>query len=87
MEQFLAIVRIIGSVFPVLVECIKSIEEAIPQPGQGTAKLALVKSALEAAYSTMTNVQVTFEQLWPSLQIVISALVATFNATGVFKKK
>jgi hypothetical protein len=87
MEQFLAIIKMVAQLYPVLMQIIKSIEDAMPDPGQGPAKLALVKATLENAYNTMGDAKVKFESVWPTLQMVVGAMVATFNAAGVFKKK
>lgn len=54
-------------------------------PGQGSAKLAMVKSMLQQAYSGVNNALVTFDQFWPMAQAAIAGLVAIKNASGVFK--
>jgi hypothetical protein len=82
MEQFIAIMKMVAQLYPVLMQIIKSIEDAMPDPGQGPAKLALVK-----ATNTMGDAKVKFESVWPTLQMVVGAMVATFNAAGIFKKK
>jgi len=86
MEQFFMIVKMVAALYPVLMQIIKSIEEAMPAAGQGQAKLALIKTTLEGAYTTMGDAQVKFEAIWPMLQGVISAMVSMYNAAGVFKK-
>jgi hypothetical protein len=76
MKTFLLIVQLI----PSLITLVKDIEGAIPQSGQGAAKLAAVRGILEATYEGITEV-------WPAVEKVISTLVNLFNATGQFIKK
>lgn len=86
MQTFIFIMQLIGKLFPVIVETVKAIEAAMPEPGQGQAKLAMVKAAMQSAYDQLTNVQVTFEQVWPAINAVISSVVTAYNASGIFKK-
>ena len=64
---------------PVFIELLKAIEAAIPEQGQGTAKLQAVRQILELTDSSI-------KEAWPMVQGVIEVLVKTFNTTGVFKK-
>jgi hypothetical protein len=86
MSNFITILQLIAQIYPVIVQTIKAIEESIPVSGMGSAKLQLVKSTLESAYKSMEGAQVTFEQLWPTVQVIVSSVVAMYNAAGVFKK-
>lgn len=86
MKSFLAIVQLIATIFPIIVDTVKKVEEAFPQPGQGPAKLDMVKAMLSTAYNVMSEAEVSFEQLWPSIQNVVAVVVAMLNATGVFQK-
>ena len=64
---------------PVIIELLKTIEAAIPEQGQGAAKLQAVRQILELTDSSI-------KEAWPMVQGVIEVLVKTFNTTGVFKK-
>lgn len=80
------VLKIIAGLYPVLMDFVKSIESALPEAGQGQAKLALIKQTLESAYAHMGDAEVKFESIWPSLQVVVGAIVAMYNTAGVFKK-
>lgn len=62
---------------PVLIDAIRSIEQAIPGSGQGKAKLS-------AVLDIITSVEQAASAL--PLEKIISVLVGLFNNTGVFKK-
>lgn len=87
MKNFIAILQLLATLYPILMQTIKSLEEAMPEPGQGPAKLEILKGTLEAAYLKMEKAQLKFEEVWPSIQMLVTTIVAVFNATGVFKKK
>lgn len=87
MEMFFTIMKILGSLLPIIVQTIKSVEEVLPGPGQGPAKLETVKTMMQNAVAAAGNIEVTFEQLWPAMQSVIAILVSAYNASGVFKKQ
>lgn len=83
--QYVQILKLVLSLFPLLVETVKAIEAAIPQGGQGQAKLEAVRVVLESAYKAATDMSVTFETLWPMLSQTVAAIVTMLNATGQFK--
>lgn len=87
MTQFIAIVQLVLQLFPILVSTVKSIEEAIPASGQGAAKLQIIRTVLESAFSTIQDVTVTFEQVWPSIEKVVASVVQIYNTLGTFKKQ
>ena len=64
---------------PAIITALKAIEEAIPQPGQGAAKLAALRAILEGVSTQVAG-------LWPVIEKAVSVLVGLFNATGVFQK-
>lgn len=86
MTQALAIMSLIVQLLPILIAAIKAIEAAIPEKGNGEAKLSAVRAVVESAYDVSSEVLPKFEAAWPAIEKTISALVATFNATGQFKK-
>ena len=75
MQNLMLVIKLI----PVIIELLKAIEAAIPEQGQGAAKLAAVRQILELTDSSI-------KEAWPMVQGVIEVLVKTFNTTGVFKK-
>lgn len=79
------ILKLIVSLLPMLIDAVKAIEVAMPQGGQGEAKLAAVRTVLEGAYKTGTDASVAFEQVWPALSATVGAVVTLCNQTGVFK--
>jgi hypothetical protein len=84
--KFLQIVRILLEMLPIIIQTIKAVEEAIPGQGKGEAKLALVRSALEAAYEISNDLDFSFETLWPQIKVIIDKTVSVFNTIGEFKK-
>lgn len=75
MDKILEVFKLI----PVIIELIKTIEQAIPGESKGEAKLVAVREILEI-------VDVGTKNLWPQISLIISVLVKTFNTTGVFSK-
>lgn len=84
--RFLQILKILIGLLPIVVEAVKTVEQALPVSGQGQQKLAMVRQMIESAYQAAGDVEVAFEQIWPAVSAAISAAVAMFNAAGVFKK-
>ena len=84
--KFLEILKTVLSIFPLLVEIIQTVEASIKKTGAGAEKLELVRELLQAVYDAATDISVRFDDLWPVLKSIISALVKFFNALGIFKK-
>ena len=82
--KLLTVLRIVVSMLPMIIQAIKAVEEAIPGKGEGELKLALVRGLLETAYSVATDVEVSFEEVWPVLLKTITAIVGAFNKSGTF---
>jgi len=80
--KWIQVAKAVLMLLPVLISAIKSIEEAIPGEGKGEQKLAQIRSILEVAHSGMSKSIVSFEDIWPTLEVAISSLVSTFNAIG-----
>ena len=72
------VLLLVAQIVPALIGLIKSIEEALPEAGFGKDKLAAVRKIIEATFEGAS-------EIWPTLEKVISVLVALFNKTGVFK--
>lgn len=83
--KFLSIVRTIVSLLPMLIQVIRSVEEAIPGQGKGEQKLVMVRSVLEAAFDASNDIESSFDELWPALQRAIAAIVTALNSSGEFK--
>lgn len=83
---FIEILKMILTLFPLVIQAVQAIEAAIPTGGNGQAKLELIKNTLQSAYDASTQAFGTFEQIWPVLKNVVSGIVTAFNATGIFKK-
>lgn len=86
MQTFIAIITLVTQLIPLVLQIIASVEAAFPQGGQGKAKLDMVKGTLEQAFNSITDAKVTFEQVWPTLNSLVTSIVALKNATGEFKK-
>lgn len=84
--NWIVIAKTVLDLLPALIAVIKALEEAFPAGGQGQLKLDMLRASLQGAYSTANNATLAFETLWPALQSTANNIVATFNATGVFKK-
>lgn len=83
--KLLSIIRTIVALLPALIEAIKAAEAAIPGNGKGEQKLVLVRGMLQAAYEAATDVENTFEEVWPALNKTINTVVASLKAAGLFK--
>ena len=86
MSKLIAIIKIIAQLLPTIIEAIKAIEAAVPASGQGAQKLALVRELIEAAFEAVQDAGVTFGEVWPAIQRMITKLVVLFNSTGIFGK-
>ncbi|CAI10239.1 hypothetical protein ebA7264 [Aromatoleum aromaticum EbN1] len=83
--QVLHTLKLILSLLPLILEAVRAIEAALPEGGQGAAKLALLRQTIEAAASTVTGGIGAFEQLWPAIERTVAAVVTLYNSTGAFK--
>lgn len=79
--------KTIAAVWPAVDAFVKQVESAFPGGSAGAAKLAAVKSYLETAWGTVEGVVTDFESVWPTLQALVGALVATYNTIGLFQHK
>jgi len=73
---------------PVLLSVVKAVEEAIPLPGEGKKKLALVLDVLKSAYDASTDLSASFsfEKLVALVVPMITKIVDLHNAIGLFQK-
>lgn len=76
--NWIAIVKAVLALLPAIIEAIKAIEAALPEPGQGSQKLTLIRTIIESANSEAAT-------MWPYIEKAVAAVVAFFNSTGIFK--
>lgn len=84
--NFLEIIKLVLSLFPLIIQVVQAIENAIPAGGNGAVKLDLIKTTLQSAYDASNKSYGQFESIWPVLQGMVNGVVTAFNATGIFKK-
>lgn len=84
--QYLAIIKAILALLPVIIEAVRAIEAAFPVSGQGANKLAAIREMIEGAYDVAEDATIKFEKLWPAIQRTIAAVVGLANSSGIFKK-
>ena len=89
MTALLTTISAIIQIFPLVVELVRTIEQAMPLKGAGAQKLDLLKGILEDAYQTMTSEDkktLSLERLVLAAVSIANRLVGYFNTTGVFPK-
>ena len=82
--SFLTILKLVVQLLPLVLEAVKAAEAAIPQSGQGAAKLQFVKDLL--TNTTDIGTEVVEKDYVNALEKTITLAVKLFNSTGVFKK-
>jgi hypothetical protein len=82
----IATLKLLLSIGPDLMKFMKSIEDMLPDSGKGAEKLAILRGYLEGAWAGLGNALPAFEEFWPKLNTVITAVVSVFNSVGLFKK-
>lgn len=78
--NFLAIIKLVLQLLPLITQLVAAAEDLFPQAGSGAHKLAVVKGALETAYTTGTEAEGSFEQVWPAINNVVTNIVAGAKA-------
>lgn len=84
--KFLELLKIALALIPNILTIIKSLEEALPTPGNGASKLVALKELLAAAYNAITDIKPNFESLWPIIEKIVAAAVGFYNSVGIFRK-
>ena len=74
--------------FPAILASVRALEEAIPLPQVGKAKLDLLLSIIKTAYEAEETIRKEFpwERLVSIVSSAIKAIVEAFNALGVFHR-
>lgn len=85
--QYIAIIKAVLSLLPLIIEIVRTIESAFPTSGAGKAKLEAAKTMLQSGYDLASDKLVDFEKMWPALAATIGAIVSIANTTGEFNKK
>ena len=67
------------NLIPAIIAVVKAVEAAIPMSGAGKQKTGMVLQILEATSDGV-------KEMMPLVEKAIAIVVATLNATGVFKK-
>jgi len=84
MNTFLIILKL----FPLILSIVRSVEDAIPLPGQGKQKLDLVLDILKTAYEGSNSLAADFS--WDKLVAIVVPMVGKIvdlhNALGLFQK-
>jgi hypothetical protein len=86
MTKFMDSLKLMLQLLPAIIMAVKALEEAIPIAGKGAEKLEVLREIIGAAYENLQGAAVTFDELWPSVQRTVSAVVALFNRTGAWDK-
>lgn len=79
--------KLVLGLLPTILEAVKAVEAALPISGKGKEKLELVKTSVQAVFDASNQTVTTFQETWPQLEKVVSAVVTLFNSVGLFKKK
>lgn len=86
MLKYLEIISFILAISPKIMEIVTAVEKMFPEGGQGAAKLELVKNMLQSVFDGLGSFKVTFEEMWPTIQKMVAAIVSFANTVGLFKK-
>lgn len=86
MANVILIIKTVAELIPAIISIIKALEDAMPESGKGKEKLDVLKSTLESAYAAEQRAEVSFDAVWPTVQAIVTKLVAVYNAIGTFKK-
>lgn len=84
MIQILLMIRTLLQLLPLVIDAIKTVEEAFPHAQQGAAKLDLVKGVIQNAYNVGSGTTEAFQAIAPGIDAIAKGAVAIFNSTGVF---
>lgn len=85
--QVAAILKIIITYLPLIIQLIKTVEAQFPDAGLGKVKLDAVRGMLEATFDQAQDFNDKFDDIWPVLEKTIDKVVSFMNVTGMFKTK
>ena len=76
------------TIFPLVLDAVQAVEQAIPLPGQGKKKLDLVLDVIKSGYEASADLAASFS--WEKLVAVVVPMIAKIvdlhNALGLFQK-
>jgi hypothetical protein len=85
--NFLAILKLIVQMLPIIHAAVDQIDDVFPASGQGTDKLALLKTMIEKSIAISdvgsafaANPAWSFEMIWPLISGTVANVVATKKA-------
>lgn len=83
MNTILAILQL----FPTILSAITAVENVVPIPGQGKAKLDLILGIVKTAYDGAAGLEKSFawDKLAGLVTTIVGQVVGFLNAVGVFK--
>lgn len=79
---FLNIARAVRRLRPAISDAVIAIEEALPEKGNGKAKLEAVRQMVSAVWDKAESLAVSLEDAWPAISALITALVTLYNVKG-----
>lgn len=82
MLNFIAIIKTLIAILPILKDLITAAEGFFPAQGSGVQKLELVKTMLQSAYDAVGKIETPFSAIWPVLQSIITYVVPMFTRTS-----
>ena len=65
---------------PVIIDIIKKLEEVMPESGQGSKKLEMLREILAEVYPNVM-------EMWNSIEKIVAVIVGLFNRNKVFEPK
>jgi len=77
---------IILTIFPIVLNAVKAVEEAISLPGAGKQKLDLVLDAVAQAYEASGDLShgISWEKLSAQIVLMVANIVRVHNKLGLF---
>ncbi|MDE3038934.1 MAG: hypothetical protein KGJ21_10870 [Pseudomonadota bacterium] len=81
--QFFALIKLLLSLLPAVIECVKAVESAFPSLS-GSSKLGMVMNTVQTAANHASDMEQSFEAIAGPVQTMVNGVVSTFNAAGIF---
>jgi len=72
---------LVANLLPVIIDIVKTLENAVSRSGVGNEKLSSLRAILEVIYSISPGSQ-TFDEVWPIINKVVNTIVTLFNNIG-----
>ena len=81
--QFFLLIKTLLGLLPLVSDCGKAVEAAFPSLA-GQSKLGLVMTTVQTAAHHASDMEQSFEAIAAPVQSLVSGVVSTFNAAGIF---